>query len=211
MVERTEPAWWLLGEGRRVALGPYGSEDEADAANPLDERRLDTYDSVYGVRLADGTLDERVSPEARAARERYQRYLHSQLNAAVPLEVFDAVADDPQAALLVDVATTIVHAGLTLAGPDSPVTPDGVTAAGVGLNIADQGPEGERVVMVTWSCGENAHVETGRTMLPAVAEVLRANGFAVEGHWSRSGTQVVTGRVPDSDTPPLPVAAYETR
>jgi hypothetical protein len=211
MVERTEPAWWLLGEGRRVALGPYVTEDEADAANPLDERRLDIYDPVYGIRRDDGTVDERVSPEMRVARERYQRYVHEQLNAAVPLKVFDAVADDPQAALLVDVATTIVHAGLTLAGPHSPVRPDGVTAAGVGLGIADQGPDGERVVMVTWCCGEDARFETGRILLPAVADVLRANGFTVEDHWSRSGTQLVTGRTHDSDTPLPSVAVHGMR
>lgn len=138
--------WWPGGSC------PYAAQDAADAANPLDEQRLEVHEAVFCLRLPDGTIEEQVSPEMHAVRERYATYMSSQLRAAVSPEVLDATVHDPHAALLV-----------------------------------------ERV-MIIWSSGESAHAETGRIMMPAVADVLRVHGFTIEPHWSRSGAQVVTGR-----------------
>lgn len=97
---------------------------------------------------------------------------------------------DPYAELAHDVEAAVITAGLTIADPNGPTTPNGLVASGVGV----EGNDGERAVMLSWGCADEAAYETVDIMLAAVAEVLRAHGFAVEQHPHGGRAYLVTGR-----------------
>lgn len=89
------------------------------------------------------------------------------------------------------VAETLTAAGLTLATDDTPQTPNGWAANGVGVQSAEV--DGRYVVMLTWGSADSAPFEVVPIMLGAVAEVLALYGFAVERH-PVGAAQLVTGR-----------------
>ncbi|GAA4522517.1 hypothetical protein GCM10023191_101870 [Actinoallomurus oryzae] len=91
---------------------------------------------------------------------------------------------DPYAELARDVEAALRDAGLSIAGE---------TGAGVGIDVADEGPDRERVVMLIWATRDDGTGEEPRILLPAVAEVLRQRGFAVERH-PIGAAFIVTGR-----------------
>lgn len=81
------------------------------------------------------------------------------------------------ATLLVrDVEQTLTTAGLAIADPGRPTTPNGFTPAGVGVDLTAEG------VMLTWGMSDDADYRTVGIMLAAVAEVLQVHGFAVSQH-----------------------------
>ena len=93
---------------------------------------------------------------------------------------------DPYAELARDVETALRSAGLTVVGGIL----SGATS-GVGIDVADEGHDHERVVMLTWASEDQG--DEPRILLPAVAEVLRTRGFAVERH-PIGASYIVTGR-----------------
>ncbi|MCO6011545.1 hypothetical protein NE236_42000 [Actinoallomurus purpureus] len=109
-------------------------------------------------------------------------FLHEQLNRGIDTGVFDRLEHgDQTAALLVDAATVLVRAGLTLAvRSPTTVTSGSWSPTGVGMEITDV--DGRRAVMVAWGMSDAADYRTVDIMLGAVAEVLRVHGFAVERH-----------------------------
>jgi hypothetical protein len=78
------------------------------------------------------------------------------------------------------VEDTLTTAGLTIATDDHPTTPNGWTASGVGVAVAEV--DGVQVVMLTWGMSDAADYRTVGIMLAAVAEVLTVHGFAVSQH-----------------------------
>jgi hypothetical protein len=100
---------------------------------------------------------------------------------------------DPYAELARDVQQTLITAGLTIANPDGLVTPNGMVPSGVGVDVADEGNNCERVVMLSWGRSDDAAFETVDIMLGAVAEVLRVHGFEVARH-PVGRAYIVTGR-----------------
>jgi hypothetical protein len=90
---------------------------------------------------------------------------------------------DPYAELARDVETALRSAGLSVVGE---------AGTGVGVDVAGEGHDHERVVMLTWASEDQG--DEVRVMLPAVAEVLRTRGFAVERH-PIGAAFIVTGRV----------------
>lgn len=93
--------------------------------------------------------------------------------------------------LATTVAETLTAAGLTLATDDTPQTPNGWAANGVGVRASEV--DGEHVVMLTWGSADSAPFDVVPIMLGAVAEVLRVYGFTVERH-PVGAAQLVTGR-----------------
>lgn len=79
-----------------------------------------------------------------------------------------------------DVEKTLATAGLTLATNNTPMTANGWSASGVGVEAAEV--DGEQVVMLTWGMSDDADYRTVDIMLTAVAEVLRVHGYKVERH-----------------------------
>jgi hypothetical protein len=94
-------------------------------------------------------------------------------------------------ALALDIEKALTAAGLTLATDDTPQTPNGWAANGVGVRASEV--DGEHVVMLTWGSADSAPFEVVPIMLGAAAEVLALYGFAVERH-PVGAAQLVTGR-----------------
>ncbi|MFF4128295.1 hypothetical protein ACFYYP_32635 [Microbispora rosea] len=110
------PGWWVV-DGQRVVAGPFEDRGEADFCDLPpeyvdDDEAISRLQSAYGSPRADGTFDERPSPEDRA----WEAHLAEQLE-RIPgslgkrwlagdrsLEVAGAVA----------VATALVEVGLPL-------------------------------------------------------------------------------------------------
>lgn len=108
------------------------------------------------------------------------------------------ITSDPYAELQRDVEAALRGAGLTIA--DGIVS--GVTG-GVVVDVANEGHDHERVVMLTWASDDQG--DEPLIMLPAVAEVLRTRGFAVERH-PIGAAYIVTGRA--DARPANPSEAY---
>jgi len=186
------PAWWLveeLGDQRgEIVAGPFDDRIEADWA-ALTGGRSETARIVYGVRRADGDgLVRRALPQERA----WLRELGDQLD-RLP-DDWDTLLTDEDAltTLVVEVAATLVEAGLALhdCTGDDP-------AGGVCLT-----PEaGHRGIVVSWhrhdrmslqqTRGAAMDAAVQRTMNGAIADLLCLSGFEVEP-FGETGCSLVT-------------------
>jgi hypothetical protein len=171
MTDTQQPAaWWLVDDEDFVITGPY----ETDAA--ADEGNQDLYGgrlaARYGRRGVDGFLEASDRPE------------QGLLDSAAMTKV-------EAAELAIAVEATLTKAGLTLITDDTPVTPNGWMASGVGVRPEEV--DGAHVVMLMWGSSDDADHRTVDIMLTAVADVLRVHGYAVERH-PAGLARLVTGR-----------------
>jgi hypothetical protein len=172
--------WWLVDEsgeqeGARLLAGPFAERIDADWA-ALCARLPGTARPVYGVRLADGALGRRQSPQERAWLVELGRQL-DRLSA----DWDDLLTDtDELTTLLVEVSAALVEAGLGLYD-----CAEGSTAGGVCL-IPEPGGRG---ILVTWRQHDRMSVDrvhgaalesaVQQTMNAAIADVLTQMGFPV--------------------------------
>ncbi len=185
------PAWWLVedlgGQPGEVVAGPFPDRIDADWAAVSTGSATRT---VYGEQRADGGgLVRRQLPQERA----WLSELGDQLDRLA--EDWDALLTDEDAltTLVVEVAASLVEAGLTL----HDCTADG-PAGGVCLV-----PEaGHRGVVVNWHRhdrmsllqlrGAAADAAVQGTMNAALTELLVDLGFVVEP-FGEAGSCLVTG------------------
>lgn len=189
---RSAPAWWLVDErGDQpgdILAGPFADRIEADWA-ALAGGLADSARAAYGVqRGEDGALVRRQLPQERA----WLSELGHQLDRLG--EDWNALLTDEDAltTLVVEVASALVEAGLTLhdcAGDDP--------AGGVCLT-----PEAaHRGIVVSWHRHDRMGLEQARgpamdaavqrTMNAAIADLLGMSGFGVEPFGS-AGCSLVT-------------------
>ncbi|MCV2490631.1 hypothetical protein OF117_14810 [Geodermatophilus sp. YIM 151500] len=177
--------WWLVDESARVLAGPFADRTDADWAALADGLPAI---AVHGARSADGGVTPRLAPEERA----WLTELGGQLD-RLPADWDALLSDtDPLTTLVVEVAATLVEAGLPLHG-----TAQGHPAGGVCLmpELALGG------VLVSWHAhdrmslhqlrGAAADATVRRCMNAAVADVLTNLGFVVEP-FGATGSSVVT-------------------
>ncbi|SDN96292.1 hypothetical protein SAMN05428965_2123 [Geodermatophilus sp. DSM 45219] len=170
--------WWLVdesGEQPGLLAGPFAERIDADWA-ALSARLPETARPAYGVRLVDGSLGRRQSPQERAWLVELGRQL-DRLSA----DWDDLLTDtDELTTLLVEVSAALVEAGLGLYD-----CAEGSTAGGVCL-IPEPGGRG---ILVTWRQHDRMSVDrvhgaplesaVQRTMNAAIADVLTQMGFPV--------------------------------
>ena len=170
--------WWLVDEsgeqpGARLLAGPFAERVDADWA-ALSGRLPETARPAYGVRLVDGALGRRQSPQERAWLVELGRQL-DRLSA----DWDDLLTDtDELTTLLVEVSAALVEAGLGLYD-----CAEGSSAGGVCL-IPEPGGRG---ILVTWRQHDRMSVDrvhgaalesaVQRTMNAAIADVLTQMGF----------------------------------
>jgi len=186
------PAWWLVTESadrslEQVVAGPFADRIEAEWAALSGERAGDRR-VVHGVLRGDGRLVRRQLPQERA----WLSDLGDQLD-RLPEEWDSPLVDEDElVTLVVEVASALVEAGLSLhdcagAGP----------AGGVCLS-----PEpGRPGVLVSWHQhermshelvrGAEVHAGVQQTMNAAIADCLRRLGFDVEP-FGLAGCSLVT-------------------
>jgi hypothetical protein len=172
--------WWSVVDGDegpgRIVAGPF--HDRADAVWAAGEQEPGAQ-PVFGFRRADGGLNRRPSPQEWAWLE----HLAEQLD-RLP-DDWDTVIsdDDPLTTLVVEVAAALAEAGLPMHD-----------AAGEGRELggACLTPEpGLGGIVVTWRQhdrmsvdqvhGAAADLGVQQVMNRALADVLVARGFAVDG------------------------------
>jgi hypothetical protein len=174
--------WWLVvdeeaGPGRIVA-GPFSDRADAGwAADALANDGPDDARAIYGIGRADGGVDRRPSPNDWA----WLTHLSAQLD-RLP-EDWDAgfPDDDPLGTLVVEVAASLVEAGLSLHDPT------GTDQVG-GVCLSPEPSLGG--IVVTWRQhdrmsveqihGAAADVMVQQVMSRALAEVLQVRGFLVD-------------------------------
>jgi hypothetical protein len=178
-------AWWLVDDSARIVAGPFLDRIDADWAALSGELRAL---SVFGARRTDGVVALRPSPEERA----WLGELGEQLD-RLPPDWDELLSDtDPLTTLVVEIAATLVEAGLPLhdAAHGSP-------AGGICL-VPDPGAQG---VVVSWRShdrmslqqlrGAAADATVQQSMNAAVADVLANLGFVVEP-FGATGSSLVT-------------------
>jgi hypothetical protein len=178
-------AWWLVDDSVRIMAGPFADRIDADWAALADGLPAV---SVFGARRTDGVVALRPSPEERA----WLGELGDQLD-RLP-EDWDALLSDtdPLTTLVVEIAATLVEAGLPLYD-----AAEGSAAGGVCL-VPEPAAQG---VVVSWRThdrmslhqlrGAAADATVQQSMNAAVADVLANLGFVVEP-FGGTGSSLVT-------------------
>jgi hypothetical protein len=178
-------SWWLVDDSAQILAGPFPDRIDADWAALADGLPAV---SAFGARRTDGVLALRPSPEERA----WLGELGDQLD-RLPRDWDALLSDtDPLTTLVVEIAATLVEAGLPLydAGQSSP-------AGGICL-VPEPLAQG---VLVSWRThdrmslhqlrGAAADATVRQSMNGAVADVLANLGFVVEP-FGGTGTSLVT-------------------
>jgi hypothetical protein len=178
-------AWWLIDDSAQILAGPFTDRIDADWAALADGLPAV---SAFGARRTDGVLALRPSPEERA----WLGELGDQLD-RLPRDWDALLSDtDPLTTLVVEIAATLVEAGLPLydAAQSSP-------AGGICL-VPEPLAQG---VLVSWRThdrmslhqlrGAAADATVRQSMNAAVADVLANLGFVVEP-FGGTGTSLVT-------------------
>jgi hypothetical protein len=178
-------AWWLVDDSTRVVAGPFADRVDADWAALADGLPAV---SAFGARRTDGVLAVRPSPEERA----WLGELGDQLD-RLPQDWDALLSDtDPLTTLVVEIAATLIEAGIPLhdAAHGSP-------AGGVCL-VPEPVAQG---VVVSWRThdrmslhqlrGAAADATVQQSMNAAVADVLGNLGFVLEPFGS-TGSSLVT-------------------
>ena len=178
-------SWWLVDDSTSVVAGPFADRIDADwAALAGDLAAV----SVFGARRTDGVVALRPSPEERA----WLGELGEQLD-RLPDDWDQLLSDtDPLTTLVVEIAATLVEAGLPLydAAHGSP-------AGGICL-VPEPVAQG---VVVSWRThdrmslhqlrGAAADATVQQSMNLAVADVLANLGFVLEP-FGATGSSLVT-------------------
>jgi hypothetical protein len=178
-------SWWLVDDSASVVAGPFADRIDADWAALSGELAAV---SVFGARRTDGVIALRPSPEERA----WLGELGEQLD-RLPDDWDELLSDtDPLTTLVVEIAATLVEAGLPLydAAHGSP-------AGGICL-VPEPVAQG---VVVSWRThdrmslhqlrGAAADATVQQSMNLAVADVLANLGFVLEP-FGATGSSLVT-------------------
>jgi hypothetical protein len=174
-----------------VLAGPFDDRVDAEMAPPPEGETWEHEEIqiVFGGRRDDGTVEQRPSPADRA----FEAHLSEQLDRLS--DGYGArVTWHPQADLAREVATALVEAGFELRHCAAKAATGGVCLT------PTSDPDG---VIVAWTQhdrmavefvhGYDAYVGVQETMNYAVADVLVAMGFAVEGFGQASAHIVTRG------------------
>ncbi|MCW2581136.1 MAG: hypothetical protein JWR82_2737 [Blastococcus sp.] len=178
-------AWWLVDDSAQIVAGPFADRIDADWAALAGGLSAV---SAFGARRTDGVVAVRPSPEERA----WLAELGNQLD-RLPNDWDALLSDtDPLTTLVVEIAATLVEAGLPLydAAQGSP-------AGGICL-VPEPAAQG---VVVSWRThdrmsvhqlrGAAAHATVQQSMNAAIADVLANLGFVVEP-FGRTGSSLIT-------------------
>jgi hypothetical protein len=177
----TEQGWWLVDADGRAAGGPFEAQvDAAIAELSWHGGSPAGADLTYGLRMDDGTVVRRFSPEDQG----WLAHLSDQLNRLADewdTHISDA---DPLTGLVCELAAAVVEAGLPLHDCA------GRTGSGALGGVCLTPSPSREGVIVTWSQHDRMAVHHVRgleaegcaqqTMSLAVADVLAAFGFIVE-------------------------------
>jgi hypothetical protein len=178
-------AWWLVDDSAQIVAGPFADRIDADWAAL--SSGLPAV-STYGARRTDGVVAVRPSPEERA----WLGELGKQLD-RLPRDWDALLSDtDPLTTLVVEIAATLVEAGLPLCD-----AAQGSPAGGICL-VPEPVAQG---VVVSWRThdrmsvhqlrGAAADATVQQSMNAAVADVLGNLGFVVQP-FGGTGSSLVT-------------------
>ena len=133
-----------------------------------------------------------------ARKAAYDDYIRSTLTTEIDDEVLAAAeTGDRLAMLLIDVARTLIRAGLVFSADDIPDTPDDRMSNGFGLVMTDEPNPEDRYVYLVWGSADD---EADGILLDAIADKLRRHGFIVTRP-DNSRACVITERITGAVSP----------